>query len=118
MPDSSNPAPESSAVQGRPLSGRVAIVTGSTSGIGLGILEQLAAAGANVAMNGLGDAGHIEAELGRIRQNHGVAAIYLPADLMDPKACAELVASVAERLGDVDILVNNAGIQHVAPVEA
>ena len=118
MPDSSNPAPDSSTRQGRPLSGRVALVTGSTSGIGLGILEQLAAAGAHVAMNGLGDAGPIEVELDRIRQDHGVAAIYVPANLMDPKACAELVASVAGRLGDVDILVNNAGIQHVAPVEA
>ena len=102
----------------RPLAGRVALVTGSTSGIGLGILEQLAAAGANVAMNGLGDAAQVETEIARIRGAHGTAATYVPANLMQSHACIDLIATVVERLGRVDILVNNAGIQHVAPVES
>ena len=106
------------ALQGRPLGGRVAVVTGSTSGIGLGILEQLAAAGAHVAMNGLGEAARIEAELARIRRDHGVAAIYAPANLMDATACSDMIAAATEQLGGIDILVNNAGIQHVAPVES
>jgi 3-hydroxybutyrate dehydrogenase len=109
--------PDSSTGQSRPLKGRVAAVTGSTSGIGLSILEQLAVAGAHVAMNGLGEAGHIEAELERIRRDHDVAAIYVAADLMEPEACSALVATTAKQLGDIDILVNNAGIQHVAPIE-
>jgi 3-hydroxybutyrate dehydrogenase len=106
------------AQQDRPLAGRVAIVTGSTSGIGLGVLEQLAAAGASVAMNGLGDMGRIEGELGRIRAAHGVEAIYVPANLMKPAACAEMISATEKHFGKVDILVNNAGIQHVAPIES
>jgi len=102
----------------RPLTGRVAIVTGSTSGIGLGILEQMAAAGASVVMNGLGDASQIEGELQRIRGTHGVDAIYVQANLMEPKAGADMIAAAEVRFGKVDILVNNAGIQHVAPVES
>ncbi len=102
----------------KPLAGRVALVTGSTSGIGLGILEAMAAAGASVVMNGLGDAAQIESEITRIRGTHDVAALYLPANLMEPHACADMIAMAAARLGKVDILVNNAGIQHVAPVES
>jgi 3-hydroxybutyrate dehydrogenase len=102
----------------RPLAGRVAVVTGSTSGIGLGILEEMAAAGAAVVMNGLGEAAQIESEIARIRDAHGVPAVYVPANLMEPKACAEMIAMAVARLGKVDILVNNAGIQHVAPVES
>ncbi|MBL9034669.1 MAG: 3-hydroxybutyrate dehydrogenase [Rhodospirillaceae bacterium] len=102
----------------RPLAGRVALVTGSTSGIGLGILESLAAAGASVAMNGLGEAGRIEAELDRLRGAHGVPAAYAGADLADPVQCRAMIGAVQDRFGRVDILVNNAGIQHVAPIEA
>jgi 3-hydroxybutyrate dehydrogenase len=102
----------------RSLTGRVAVVTGSTSGIGLGILEQMAAAGASVVMNGLGDMGQIEGELQRIHAMHGVDAIYVPANLMEPKACVDLIAATETRFGKVDILVNNAGIQHVAPIES
>ena len=94
------------------------MVTGSTGGIGLGILEQLAAAGANVVMNGLGEAARIEAELQRIRQENDVTAIYAPANLMDPNACSGLIATATEHLGGVDILINNAGIQHVSPIES
>ena len=107
-----------SPVRARPLAGRVALITGSTSGIGFGILAEMAAAGASVVMNGLGDAGQIENELTRIREAHDVAVIYLPANLMEPKACAEMIAMATARLGKIDILVNNAGIQHVAPVES
>jgi 3-hydroxybutyrate dehydrogenase len=107
-----------SASERRQLAGRVALVTGSTSGIGLGILEEMAAAGADVVMNGLGDAGAIEAALQRIQHTHGVEAIYAPANLMEPKACAELIAAAEARFGRVDVLVNNAGIQHVAPIES
>jgi 3-hydroxybutyrate dehydrogenase len=102
----------------RPLDGKVALITGSTSGIGLGILEEMAAAGAAVAMNGLGDAAQIETEIARIRTTYDVPAIYQPANLMEPKACVEMIALATARLGKVDILVNNAGIQHVAPVES
>ena len=101
----------------KPLGGRVALVTGSTSGIGLGVLEQLALAGANVVMNGLGDGGAINAELERIQETHGIGAIYVPANLMDPAACADLIMKSMAHFGTIDILVNNAGIQHVAPIE-
>jgi 3-hydroxybutyrate dehydrogenase len=102
----------------RPLAGRIALITGSTSGIGLEILDQMAAAGARVVMNGLGDTGQIEGELRRIRSSHDVEAIYIPANLMEPAQCADMVATAAARFGQVDILVNNAGIQHVAPIES
>ena len=110
-------APERARTAKRPLAGRVALVTGSTSGIGLGILEEMAAAGADVVMNGLGEAERIEGELRRIQGAHGVKALYLPANLMEPKACTDMVAAAEQRFGKVDILVNNAGVQHVAPIE-
>jgi 3-hydroxybutyrate dehydrogenase len=93
-------------------------VTGSTSGIGFGILEQLAVAGASVVMNGLGDRARIENELGRIEDGHGIKAVYEAADLTDPAQCRRMVENVQGRFGRLDILVNNAGIQHVAPVES
>jgi 3-hydroxybutyrate dehydrogenase len=111
-------APAFAAQSRRPLTGRVALVTGSTSGIGLGILEQMAAAGASVVMNGLGDARQLESELQRVRDAHGVEAIYAPANLMDPTECAAMIAATEVHFGRVDILVNNAGIQHVAPIES
>ena len=115
--------PAAAAIEGpmssvRPLAGRIALITGSTSGIGLGILEQMAAAGASVVMNGLGDASRIDNELRRIQDAHGVVAIYMPANLMEPTACVDMIAQVEARFGKIDILVNNAGIQHVAPIES
>ena len=101
----------------RNLQGRVALVTGSTSGIGLGVLEALAAAGADVVMNGFGDRAAIAAKVGEIEQTHGVRVIYSDADMRDPEAIRALVARTEDELGRLDILVNNAGIQHVAPVE-
>ncbi len=102
----------------RNLRGRVALVTGSTSGIGLGILEALAAAGADVVMNGFGDRAAIAAKVREIERVHDVRAVYSDADMRDPEAIRAMVTRTEDELGRLDILVNNAGIQHVAPVEA
>jgi len=101
----------------RDLSGRTAIVTGSTSGIGLGIAEGLAAAGAAVVLNGFGPAEAIAETCRRIEATHGVRALHDGADMSKPAEIAAMVARTAETFGAVDILVNNAGIQHVAPIE-
>ena len=98
------------------LNGKSAIVTGSTSGIGLAIAHGLAARGVNVMINGFGDAGAIEAMRSRLEQEHGVKAVYSSADMMNPAQVHSMVAQAAQLLGSVDIIVNNAGIQHVAPV--
>jgi 3-hydroxybutyrate dehydrogenase len=94
-----------------------AIVTGSTSGIGLAIARGLAKEGANVMMNGLGDAAAIEAERAAIEKEFGVTAIFNAADMTKPDEIHAMVKAAEERLGSVDILVNNAGVQHVAPIE-
>ena len=99
------------------LHGKNAIVTGSTSGIGLGLAEALARAGANVMMNGLGDAKEIETDRARLEQDHGVKVLYMPANMMDRHEIVGMVETAREAFGSVDILVNNAGIQHVAPIE-
>jgi 3-hydroxybutyrate dehydrogenase len=98
------------------LNGKSAIVTGSTSGIGLAIAEGLAARGVNVMINGFGDAGAIEAMRSRLEREHGVKAVYSNADMMNPAQVHSMVAQAAQLLGSVDIVVNNAGIQHVAAV--
>ena len=105
------------AADARPLAGRTALVTGSTSGIGLGIANALAAQGASLVLNGLGDARAIEMTRGELAERHQVEAYYHGADLSRADAVAEMVAYAADKAGPVDILVNNAGIQHVAPVE-
>jgi 3-hydroxybutyrate dehydrogenase len=101
----------------RALEGRTAIVTGSTSGIGLGIAGALAAQGAGVVLNGFGD----QAEIARIRDTlageHNVEVMFDGADMSKPEAIERMVANAVEVFGGVDILVNNAGIQHVAPIE-
>ncbi len=99
------------------LHGKNAIVTGSTSGIGLGIAEALAQAGANVMMNGLGDAKETETDRARLEKDHGVKVLYMPANMMDRHEIVGMVETAREAFGSVDILVNNAGIQHVAPIE-
>jgi 3-hydroxybutyrate dehydrogenase len=99
------------------MKGKIAIVTGSTSGIGLGIARTLAAAGADVLLNGFGDHALIEELLAELRSRYRVRAAYNPADMSKPADIASMVAQAARELGGVDILVNNAGIQHVAPVE-
>ncbi|WP_416423343.1 3-hydroxybutyrate dehydrogenase [Pseudomonas sp. App30] len=95
------------------LNGKTALVTGSTSGIGLGIAHSLAAAGANVILNGFGDAQAVLAELAR----HGTKVGHHPADVSQPAQIEAMFAYAQAEFGGVDILVNNAGIQHVAAVE-
>jgi 3-hydroxybutyrate dehydrogenase len=99
------------------LNGKAALVTGSTSGIGLGIAEALAKAGANIVLNGFGDAADIERLRAGLARQHGVQVIYQGADMSRPEAIAEMMRAAAERFGALDVVVNNAGIQHVAPIE-
>lgn len=100
-----------------PLKGRVALVTGSTSGIGLGIARALAARGAEVVLNGFGDAAEIAHTQAGLAQEFGVEVHYSGADLSDADAIADLFGEITARgSGRLDILVNNAGIQHVAPI--
>lgn len=94
-----------------------AVVTGSTSGIGLGIADAFAAEGMNVMLNGFGDAGEIEKTRARLEEKYDVTVRYNGADMTKPDEIRALIADAAEAFGQVDVLVNNAGIQHVAPVE-
>ena len=94
-----------------------AIVTGSTSGIGLGIAEAFAAADMNVMLNGFGDPSEIEATRSRLAETHHVDVAYNGADMTKPDEIAGLIAETSERFGQVDVVVNNAGIQNVAPIE-
>lgn len=96
---------------------RKALVTGSTSGIGLAVARGLAASGADVMLNGLGDAAEIEAMRAEMEAEFGVRVLHSPADMSKPAEIAAMVAEARAAFGHVDILVNNAGIQHVAPVE-
>jgi 3-hydroxybutyrate dehydrogenase len=98
------------------LKGKAAIVTGSTSGIGLGIATALAAQGCAIMMNGFGEPAAIEALRAKLAQEHGVGVAYSPADMAKPTQIRELVADTVREFGGIDILVNNAGIQHVAKV--
>ncbi len=98
------------------LSGKTALVTGSTSGIGLGIARALAAEGADVALNGFGSPAEIEKLRAAIASDFKVKAIYVPADVSKPAEIAAMIEAVEVEFGKLDILVNNAGIQHVAPV--
>jgi 3-hydroxybutyrate dehydrogenase len=99
------------------LKGKTALVTGSTSGIGLACAQALAAEGAAVMINGFGEAAAIEAVRSALEQASGAAAIYSPADMSKPDEIAAMVAECTRALGGIDILVNNAGIQHVAAVD-
>ena len=99
------------------IKGKTALVTGSTSGIGLGIARALAARGANIVLNGFGDAAAIEALRREIAAEHDVGVRYEGADLARQDAIEAMVARTVAEFGAIDILVNNAGIQHVAPVD-
>ncbi|MEI6557436.1 MAG: 3-hydroxybutyrate dehydrogenase [Rhodospirillaceae bacterium] len=111
-------APPPSAVPARSLAGRTAVVTGSTSGIGLGMARALAAAGANVVLNGFGDAAEIERLRTTLTAETGVTVGYSAADMRKPEEIAAMIAETEASIAPVDILVNNAGIQYVSPVES
>ena len=99
------------------LTGKNALVTGSTSGIGLAIARALAAAGANVTLNGLGDSAENETLSAGLAREFGVEAAFSPADMIRPDEVVAMVRDAEARFGWLDVLVNNAGIQHVAPIE-
>ncbi|MGH8584441.1 MAG: 3-hydroxybutyrate dehydrogenase [Gammaproteobacteria bacterium] len=99
------------------LNGKTAIVTGSTSGIGLAIAKALAEAGCNIVLNGFGNADEIETLRLGLESGRGVRALYNGADMSRPSEIAGMVQQALAAFGTVDILVNNAGIQHVAPIE-
>ena len=104
-------------MQNRSLSSKTALVTGSTSGIGLGIAHALAAQGANIVMNGFGDAAAIDQLQKDIAQQHGVRTTYSGADMSKAIEIEQMMSEAAKEMGGIDIVVNNAGIQHVANVE-
>ena len=99
------------------LNGKAAVVTGSTSGIGLAIARALAKEGANVMINGFGEKAAIETERAGIEKDFGVKSIYSGADMSKPAEIADMIATAEKTFGSLDVLVNNAGIQHVANIE-
>ncbi|MCP4382493.1 MAG: 3-hydroxybutyrate dehydrogenase [Hyphomicrobiales bacterium] len=99
------------------LTGKTALVTGSTSGIGLAIARAMAKEGANVVLNGFGDVAEIESIRSEIAEAFDVAVRYSPADMSQPDQIAAMVTEAEAEFGAIDILCNNAGIQHVAPVD-
>src|SRR5262249_59049486 len=98
------------------LKGKTAVVTGSTSGIGLAIARKMAGAGANIVINGFGAAADIEKERSAIESEFKVKCLYSAADMTKPAEIAEMIALGEKSFASVDVLVNNAGIQLVAPI--
>lgn len=99
------------------LKGKTALVTGSTSGIGLACAKALAGEGANIVLNGFGDEGEIEEIRRSLEASNGGRALYSSADLTSPEAIEAMIAEASEAFGAIDILLNNAGTQHVAPID-
>jgi 3-hydroxybutyrate dehydrogenase len=99
------------------LQGKTAVVTGSTSGIGLGIAEALAREGCNVALNSFTDTDDDQAIAERLTADHGIKARYVQADMSKPQDCVRLIETATAEFGPVQVLVNNAGIQHVEKIE-
>src|ERR1700733_2002864 len=97
--------------------GKTAIVTGSTSGIGLGIATALAGSGTNIVLNGFGPADAIDKIVSDLKRQHNVGVMYSSANIADPDEIEDMVEQTRAEFGGVDILVNNAGIQHVDPIE-
>jgi 3-hydroxybutyrate dehydrogenase len=100
------------------MKGKAAVVTGSTSGIGLGVATALAAQGCSVMLNGFGDKAEIDGLRRDLAEKHGVKVAYSAADMTKPDEIRQMIADAARELGSCDVLVNNAGIQHVAPIDA
>jgi len=113
MSERDRPSPQAK----RDLEGETAIVTGSTSGIGLGIARALAQRGANVVLNGFGDPGEVEIVRASLAMDNEVEVTYDGADMSKPGAIGHMIEAAMAQFGRVDILVNNAGIQHVSPLE-
>ena len=105
------------STMGRELAGKTAIVTGSTSGIGLGIARAFAAAGMNIVLNGFGDKNEVEAIRTELAKSYDVKIAYSAADMSKPDEITAMVADAHIAFGKVDVLVNNAGIQHVEAIE-
>lgn len=99
------------------LDGKAAIVTGSTSGIGLGIAHAFAARGMDVMLNGFGDRSEIEHTRSELADKYGVKVVYSPADMSKPEDIARMVREATDAFGKVEVLINNAGIQHVEAIE-
>ena len=99
------------------LNDKVSLITGSTSGIGLGIARALAGAGSAVILNGFGKPEDIKAEQESIAKDFGVAVDYSGADMSNPASIAQMIEEMLGKFGHIDIIVNNAGIQHVAPLQ-
>lgn len=99
------------------LTTKTALITGSTSGIGLGIAHAFAAQGHNIVLNGFGDPDEVEKVRATLESAHSIQAIYDPADMTKPHEIEAMIKSSVVQFGAIDILVNNAGIQHVAPIE-
>ncbi len=111
------PFPAETGAMAKELEGKVAVVTGSTSGIGLGIATAFAAQGMSVVLNGLGGASEVERTRSGLESRYGIKAMYSAADMTKPAEVRAMVVSAEEAFGHVDVLVNNAGIQHVEAVE-
>ena len=99
------------------LTGKTALITGSTSGIGLGIAKAMAGQGANIMLNGFGNAAQIEETRAGFEADYGIKAYYNAADMSKPSEIKALIAACVAEFGQIDVLVNNAGIQHVAPID-
>lgn len=99
------------------LKNKTALITGSTSGIGLGIAKDLASKGCNIVLNGFGDQSEIDDIIEALKETHGIDVLYSNADMSKPAAIKEMCNEALEAFGTIDILVNNAGIQHVSSIE-